>query len=290
MPHDDHWMDEKQRDSVFSRRKADLRMSRTQMPSFNGNGTGGPSLIDRALGGNALKSVDSSSSQHFAIPTAGPAPRPSFSDGVTSSGGGYQPSVPPIQPAPVFVLPPAQPAVPPPDPIEHAEALAFYDNDTAAFNLRYLGRMLAYEMQRAHMFNRKVGVVVLSIDGFRPIGLNYGTMALDTVLQAVCAVLRNAFRPIDFVGRLSEDRFAVVCPEMPLEQLTTIANNVCKACSLFEIKHQWNTFNFTVSIGVAISSPEINDANSLLALADLVCDDAIEASGNGVCVGPESLF
>jgi diguanylate cyclase (GGDEF)-like protein len=166
---------------------------------------------------------------------------------------------------------------------EELERLAMYDSETDAYNLRYMVKRLGYEIERIRIFGGNVAVMVVSVDDLRNIGMEYGQGGLDRVIGTVSALLINGLRPVDLTGRLNEDRFVVVCPGMANEDLDKLANDLCRAYNSIEIKHQWHAFKFTVSIGISVSSTEICDAESLLALADMNADDATAAGGNAVC-------
>ena len=269
---------EKAKDSAFNRRKADLRLSRTRIPVkalLPGNNNS--SAFDRAVGAGAVDS----SSQHFAIPQG---PRAFPAEPPMPTQRTFQSQTPPPAPAQQMVeINPDRRIVKQALTPDEVEALALYDGQTNSYNLRYLMSRLEYEVQRAHTFGRDVMVMVVAVDNFQSIGLDFGAMALDRVLETVCLILRNGLRPIDLVGRLSEGRFAVVCPEISNEDVTTLAQIVSQACGAVEIKHQWQSMKFTVSIGIAKLSDEVNDSESLLAFADLCADDASGSGGNAIC-------
>jgi diguanylate cyclase (GGDEF)-like protein len=262
MPSDNHWMDDRSKDTAFNRKKADLRVSRTRMPVSKPPGNVSPRQF-----GTPQPSGLESSTQHFAIPSAQPQ-----SQSQAQGNDSWQQSAPQS-------APPAAPNLTQ----EEIDALAMVDPQSQVFNLRYIARRMAYEFERAQHFGRTLGIAVVSIDKLQTIGLEYGPTALDSVIGTVSTFLVNAFRSVDLVGRFTESRFVVVCPEITPEEIKTIAHHVCAACSAFELKHQWHTFKFTVSIGIAISSKELTDVESLLAVADLGADDATESGGNAIC-------
>lgn len=294
MAGDDHWMDERAKNSPFDRRKADLRMSRTNIPNIRSadqRSSGASYLPPRSFigGKKPPTSVGDISGRHGIVPENTPM---YSSHGSSNSASSWpiigQPPAPP--PAPPQTESSARLApVPPPAPVQprlsedDIDRLAMFDGQTGAYNFRYIANRFAYEFDRAKLFGRTVTVMIVSIDEYANIALEYGPGAFDRVMETLANILQSSFRCVDLVGRFAEGRFLIVCPEMPNEEITRLAQIIGQACAQIEMKHQWHTYHFTVSIGIAHSSPELEDPDSLLAYADLCCDDAVDAGGNAIC-------
>jgi GGDEF domain-containing protein len=74
----------------------------------------------------------------------------------------------------------------------------------------------------------------------------------------------------------------VVCPEMDEEQAAALAEKIRTVCEAIVVAHQWQNVQLSASIGIASLSPECNDVESFIALADLGADMVTENGGNGV--------
>lgn len=295
MAGDDHWMDDRSKDSPFSRRKADLRMSRTNIPNIKPTDQRNSAsyLPPRTfIGGKRPpgQSIGETSGKHDMLPEN----TPMYSSHQSNSGSGVSWPVAGQQPAPESAAAAGQTdsslrnaQIPKPVALKLTEdeidSLAMFDKQTGTFNFRYIANRFSYEFDRAMLFGRTVTVMIVAVDDLKNIGLEYGSGALDKVLETVATILRGSFRSIDLIGRFAEGRFIVVCPEIANDEITRAAQIIGQACAQIELKQQWHTYKFTVSIGIAHSSPDLQDPDSLLAFADLCADDATEAGGNSIC-------
>lgn len=167
-------------------------------------------------------------------------------------------------------------------PVAYVEAKAFYANRPGLYSLRHLVRLLQYEIDRAIVFSRSVLVIIAAIENFPMLSLK-GSQALEMTERMAFELLKPAFRKIDLIGVFSEGRFIVVCPEMSVEEAQQRAAILCKGAVSSNLVCDGETFNFSFSVGIAQSSAEISDIESLLAMADLSADDASAAGGNAVC-------
>ncbi|MDP9166277.1 MAG: diguanylate cyclase [Actinomycetota bacterium] len=73
-----------------------------------------------------------------------------------------------------------------------------------------------------------VGVLVLDLDGFKPVNDTFGHAAGDEILLEVAARLRRAVRPQDTVARPGGDEFAIVAPRITAEALATLHQRVVR--------------------------------------------------------------
>ena len=114
-----------------------------------------------------------------------------------------------------------------------------------------------------------VAVLCLDLDRFKEVNDTFGHLVGDALLQAVGERLRRSVGDTDTIARLGGDEFAIVqvADEQPIAA-TTLASSILEAMGTpFELSGQQVTAG--VSIGIAVSPGDGNDANQLLKNANL---------------------
>lgn len=167
---------------------------------------------------------------------------------------------------------------------EQIDDRAFYDARTGVFNFRYFIRVLSNEYVRAKTFEHPFSIAVVSIDNFLEIAINFGHLALDQVVATVTKTLLECTREVDVIATYGEQRFIILCPETPLEQMADFAAQICGRCQL-TLPYQWTQVQVTTSIGIACTSYE-SDLESVIAIADLGADLVTAEGGNDFCYAP----
>jgi diguanylate cyclase (GGDEF)-like protein/PAS domain S-box-containing protein len=80
---------------------------------------------------------------------------------------------------------------------------------------------------------RRVALLYLDLDRFKPVNDQHGHPTGDALLKAVALRLRHALRPSDLVARLGGDEFAVLLPALHHdEDATTVADKLLHAISM----------------------------------------------------------
>ena len=113
-----------------------------------------------------------------------------------------------------------------------------------------------------------VALLLVDLDGFKPINDTYGHAAGDEVLVTIARRLQAGLRDTEFVARLGGDEFAVLVSDMSLEQLSVLAKRLVGTLSepcLIEQAH----VVVGASIGIALASSVVGSSKDLQRCADL---------------------
>jgi diguanylate cyclase (GGDEF)-like protein len=121
---------------------------------------------------------------------------------------------------------------------------------------------------RAKRAGARVGVLVLDMDGLKPINDRYGHRAGDAAIKEFAARIAAAARQSDTVARFGGDEFAVLLSEVTSREQAGMArdriNSRCDGPFLFEGR----LLEIGASVGLAVSPDDGNEPESLLEHAD----------------------
>jgi diguanylate cyclase (GGDEF)-like protein len=161
-----------------------------------------------------------------------------------------------------------------------ARQLADLDALTNLHNRRYFHETLAREVARAHRYRRSLTLVILDLDDFKEINDRVGHLGGDGVLAEAADRVRSVVRSADVPCRVGGDEFAVIAPEMGLEQARLLVGRIQRAVSERPIGPAGQV---RLSAGVAELYPE-DDAISLFERADGQLYAAKQAGKGGMSV------
>ncbi len=155
--------------------------------------------------------------------------------------------------------------------LEREQRLAYrveHDDLTDLPNRVLLNDRLHAGIARAGRYGRRLAVVYLDLDNFKPINDRYGHQAGDCLLQAVARRLIETVRQSDTVSRLGGDEF-IVC----VEQINTPQDALAAAAKLRDAFTQpfqilGTEISTRASIGIAVYPDHGRDAITLLRKAD----------------------
>ena len=160
--------------------------------------------------------------------------------------------------------------------LKSVEELARFDGLTGTFNRRELEARLHLELARCHRHGRPCSLLIADVDLFKQVNDQRGHEAGDEVLRQVGALLKEATRADDVVGRFGGDEFVVVIPEAAHEALVPCAQRVGALAAGRGI---------SLSIGGASWPADCPEPTGLLGAADQ-CLYRAKASGRGCAFVP----
>ena len=127
---------------------------------------------------------------------------------------------------------------------------------------------LGQALQAMARTRRKVAVLFIDLDGFKPINDSYGHEAGDTVLVKLSQRLVADLRATDTVARMGGDEFIAILNDIhSTDEAMSIAGKLI--VSIREpIRHGENQLFVGASIGVALSPDHAQSAEALIQVAD----------------------
>lgn len=160
------------------------------------------------------------------------------------------------------------------------------DGLTKIDNRMALVESVEMEFHRSRRFAHPFNLLFLDIDLFKNLNDQYGHAFGDFVLTKVVELIYTVIRTTDITGRYGGDEFAIGLVECPADAARTIAERIRLKVALAPFEFEDKSASVTVSIGVAALTPEVEQAETLLARADQAMYQAKQAGRNCVSVHP----
>jgi diguanylate cyclase (GGDEF)-like protein/PAS domain S-box-containing protein len=145
---------------------------------------------------------------------------------------------------------------------------ARHDELTDLPNRTLLNDRLRAGIARAERYQRKLGVVYLDLDDFKPINDHYGHETGDCLLQAVANRLRDTMRQSDTVSRVGGDEFIVSLEQIKSENDAIAAANKLDIALKQPFSVLGKQIDISASIGIAVYPEHGHDPATLLRHAD----------------------
>jgi len=157
------------------------------------------------------------------------------------------------------------------------------DQVTGSCNQRHFLKKLEQEVQRANDYGAELALVTLMVDEKQELCDRYAVEGFETVLNQVARIIRSAIRSYDIVGRLDDDRLAIILTNTTASDGYLWAEKMRKQIASHIIAQDGRTFSVTISAGVCGLSDGMHK-DELLQGTSQVLHKAVEGGGNLVRV------
>ena len=147
--------------------------------------------------------------------------------------------------------------------------MALHDVLTGLANRRYFEEMLARALSNALREGGCFGLLVIDLDGFKPINDRHGHVAGDALLKTLGQRLSGVTRAGDFCARIGGDEFAIIVGGVAGEaEMLQLAAKVGAALSRPIVLDGGLALEIGASVGHAICPDDGASADQLIGVAD----------------------
>ncbi len=165
----------------------------------------------------------------------------------------------------------------------HQQAIT--DPLTGLHNRRYLWEWLKREFLRANRKGSTIGAIMLDIDHFKRVNDTFGHEAGDLVLRELGSLLKRSVRGTDLACRYGGEEFALVLPEISVENVQRRAEVIRVAVKNLRLEYRGKPLGpIAVSLGVGVYPFHAEDVDSLFRKADAALYEAKRAGRDRVIV------
>ena len=156
---------------------------------------------------------------------------------------------------------------------------ASHDALTGLVNRREFERRLQEAMDSAQTGDVAHALCYLDLDRFKLVNDTCGHSAGDNMLREVAAIIKEAVRDSDTVGRIGGDEFALLLVGCPLEKARQIADDVVHSVNDYRFVWKDKIFNIGVSVGLVEVGRGGGAIEDLMSSADSACYVAKKQGG-----------
>ncbi|GAA1588939.1 GGDEF domain-containing protein [Actinoplanes couchii] len=146
---------------------------------------------------------------------------------------------------------------------------ALTDALTGLGNRASFDNHLSRAIDRLHPDGGDVAVLLMDLDGFKPINDTWGHAVGDQVLTTIATRLRTTSRPHDTLARIGGDEFALILTGVPDDEVMDLARRLESAvCQPINISGSSVGCGISIGLAVARTGDQDISAQQLTALAD----------------------
>ena len=163
------------------------------------------------------------------------------------------------------------------------EQTATTDALTGLSNRHAMEDLFPREVTRCRKVGQPVSLIMVDVDKFKPFNDKFGHVAGDRALSAVAHVLKQQFRPSDFLVRFGGDEFAVLLPGVDKDEAIAVADRVRESVSGSTQSSSDSLIQVPVNVSMGVAQlAEDGSYDSLLRDADAALYRAKHAGRNRV--------
>lgn len=160
--------------------------------------------------------------------------------------------------------------------------LARFDPLTGLYNRAHFFTELEREIRLSQRAGRTFALVMMDVDGLKPVNDEFGHHYGDRLLTGVTGVIRNTVRATDTPARYGGDEFLVLLPETDAAGAYVVAEKLRHDIAAFAIQVSDRTIRTSVSVGLVTYPEDGTTADALITSADAALYEAKRGGRNRV--------
>jgi len=153
------------------------------------------------------------------------------------------------------------------------EYMALHDAMTGLPNRKLFHDHMAASMARADRNQQLIGLMLIDLNGFKPINDTYGHDAGDLILCNTANNLKQAVRANDLPARLGGDEFAIILENLQEQDIEIVANKILKAIDQ-PVNYNGQNIRVTGSVGISLYPLQTTSEDELIKWADIAMYEA----------------
>jgi len=146
--------------------------------------------------------------------------------------------------------------------------LAERDPLTNLYNRRRFHEELERMLAEAARRGTELGLLVIDLDGFKPINDSYGHQAGDAVLIALAADVGSTVRRNEMFFRVGGDEFSILAPDSSEEEIIGLARRILSKITAMCFRFGGDEVRLTASVGIALYPHHGNTGQELVERGD----------------------
>ena len=148
------------------------------------------------------------------------------------------------------------------------EVLSRTDRLTQLNNRGFWEECLEREFRRVRRTHGPATLIMFDIDHFKKINDTYGHPAGDEVIRNTSALMRQASRETDILGRYGGEEFGIILVDTAAEGAAIMAERLRIAIEASVVHHDNQEIRYTISLGVAELPENIESHQQWIELSD----------------------
>jgi len=167
---------------------------------------------------------------------------------------------------------------------EAALRLARFDPLTGLYNRTHFFAAMERELRLAERASRGFALLMLDLDGLKPVNDTYGHHYGDRLLQGITEVIQRSVRATDTPARYGGDEFVILLPDTDAAGGYVVAEKLRRDIAGLSIRVSDRTIHTTVSVGLVAYPSDGATVEELMAAVDAALYEA-KRSGKDSIVG-----